>query len=68
MEATITVAHGTLSLNVFSLQFLNKVGKLLVRMGKKIIPATIKQDGDNCIIQFKNTVLLSTGGSLQISI
>ena len=68
LEATIAVAHGTLSLNVFSLQSSKKVGKLLVRLGTKIIPATVKQEGDNCIIQFKKTILLSTDQSLHISI
>jgi hypothetical protein len=68
MQATITVAYGRLSLNVFSLQSSKKVGKLLVRLGNKIIPATFKQEGDNCIIQFKKTVLVSTDQSLHISI
>ena len=68
LNATITVAHGTLSLNVFSLQASKKQGKLVVRLGNKIIPSTFKQEGDNCIIQFKNTVLVSKDQTLHISI
>jgi uncharacterized protein (DUF608 family) len=68
MQATITVAYGTLSLNVFSLQSSKKVGRITVRLGNKIIPATVKQEGDNCIIQFKKPVLVSTDQSLHISI
>ena len=68
MQATIAVAYGTLSLNVFSLQSSKKVGRITERLGNKIIPATVKQDGDNRIIQFKKTVLVSTDQSLHISI
>jgi non-lysosomal glucosylceramidase len=68
LHATITVGHGTLSLNIFSLQASKKQGKLVVRLGNKIIPATLKQEGDNCIIQFKNTVLVSKDQTLHISI
>jgi hypothetical protein len=67
-NATVTVAHGKLSLNVFSLQSSKKVGKVLVKMGEKKIPATFKQEGDNCLIQFKKTVLVSADQSLHISI
>jgi uncharacterized protein (DUF608 family) len=68
LNAKLTVAYGTLSLNVFSLQSSKKVGRITVRLGNKIIPATFKQDGDNCVIQFKKTVLVSTDQSLHISI
>ena len=68
MQATITVVYGTLSLNVFSLQSSKKVGRITVRLGNKIIPTTVKQEGDNCIIQFKKPVLVSKDQSLHISI
>jgi hypothetical protein len=68
LDAKLTVAYGSVLLNEFSLQHTAKVIHPVVKLEGKIIPATFKQEGDNCIIHFKKTVLISKDQSLHISI
>jgi hypothetical protein len=68
LDAKLTVAYGSVALQEFSLHHANKVTRPVVKLDGKIIPSTFKQEGDNCIIQFKKPVLVSTDQSLHISI
>jgi uncharacterized protein (DUF608 family) len=68
LDAKLTVAYGSVSLQAFSLQHANKVTGPVVKLEGKIIPATIKQEGDNCTISFKQPIAVSTNQTLHITI
>jgi hypothetical protein len=68
LDAKLTVAYGSVALQAFSLQHANKVTRPVVKLEGKIIPATIKQEGDNCTISFKQPIAVSTNQTLHITI
>jgi hypothetical protein len=68
LDAKLTVAYGSLTLQAFSLQHANKVTRPVVKLEGKIIPVTFKQEGDNCSISFKKPVHISTNQTLHITI
>jgi hypothetical protein len=68
LDAKLTVAYGSLTLQAFSLQHASRVTRPVVKLEGKIIPATFKQEGDNCTISFKTPIAVLTNQTLHITI
>jgi len=68
LNAKLTVAYGSLTLQAFSLQHANKVTRPVVKLEGRIIPSTFTQEGDNCTISFKKPIAVLTYQTLHITI
>jgi non-lysosomal glucosylceramidase len=68
LQAGLQVNYGELSLNSFSLVTLHQVSDIEVKLGDKVIPASISQDGNRCTLKFSSTIRLVPGQKLSLKI
>ena len=66
--ASLLVQYGELILNSFSLATLHQVSDLEIRLGDKVIPASITQDGNRCTLKFSSTIRLVPGQKLSFNV
>ena len=64
LQAKLQIRYGELSLNSFSLKTLHQVSGIEVRLGDKIIPVSITQEGNRCTMKFSSTIRLLPGQNL----
>jgi hypothetical protein len=68
LEASLVVQYGELSLKSFSLVALHQVSDIEVKLGNKVIPASISQVGNRCTLKFSSTVRLVPGQNLSFKV
>ena len=64
LQAKLQIRYGELSLNSFSLKTLHQVSGIEVKLGDKIIPVSITQEGNRCTMKFSSTIRLLPGQNL----
>jgi hypothetical protein len=64
LRAKLQIRYGELSLNSFSLKTLHQVSGIEVKLGDKIIPVSITQDGNRCTVKFSSMIRLLPGQNL----
>jgi non-lysosomal glucosylceramidase len=68
LEASLVVQYGELSLKSFSLVALHQVSDIEVKLGNKVIPASISQVENRCTLKFSSTVRLVPGQNLSFKV